>query len=97
MKKIILLFIYITLFSLLCPVFADDAPLDNSNWGVQPLPTRRYNPQTNDVPTSEEVWDRQRDQIIEGRYGSDDSPSFLNRSNMNSNDTDDGEGAAGDD
>lgn len=94
MKKIILLFICLLLS--LCSVFADDNPLDNSNWGVQPLPTRRYNTETNDVPTPEEIWDRQRDQIIEGRYGSDDSPSFLNRGNMNPYDTDDGEGAASD-
>lgn len=95
MKKIILLIICLSLISLFYPVFADDAPLDNSNWGVQPPPTR-YDKGTNTAPTSEEVWDKQREQLIEGRYGSDESPSFLNRENMNPYDTDDGEGAAPD-
>lgn len=86
MNKVILLIMCFCLISY--PVFADDAPADNSNWGVQPA----YQ-DADDSSPSQDAWDRERDEIIDRKYGSEDSPAFLNRENINPNEADYGYGS----
>lgn len=79
MKKVFLPFICLTL--LYIPVYADDSPADSSNWGIQ------ANQHYSKPSPSQKVWDAQRDQIIDEKFGSDESPAFLNRENMNNRDS----------
>jgi len=87
MKKILLLIF--CLYILPCYVYADDAPCDNSNWGVQAKPENKTN---SDV--SEQVWDGEEENYIYDNYGSEESPAFLNREKMNPNESDYGYGTA---
>lgn len=80
MKKVFLLFICLTF--LYIPVYADDSPADGSNWGIQ---TNQHYSKTS---PSQKVWDTQRDQIIDEKFGSDTSPAFLNRENIDPRDSD---------
>lgn len=72
------------------PVFSDDStgsdiPFDSSNWGVQSVPQDN---QDNDESSAQDTWDRIHDQTIDKKYGSEDSPLFLNREEMNPNEQD---------
>lgn len=81
MEKFILLFIYLFIFSLLSPVFADGgAPSDNSNWGVPAPPSGQF---PGNPSPSQNVWDEERNNIIEKNYGSETSPAYLNREKIN--------------
>lgn len=74
MRIFILVSAFLILF--ICPIWADEAPLDDTNWGISP--SEDY--QT--VSASEDTWDNQRQNIIEEKYGSDQSPAFLNRARI---------------
>lgn len=78
MKKIILLFIYLYVFSFFYPVCASDAAVDNSNWGVSP--TTSQNKQGSGEQ-EEKVLDNEQNQTIYENYGSKESPAFLNSVN----------------
>lgn len=78
------------LFSFSYPAFGDDAPADDSNWGVQPVPQPT---QDTGGSAEQDAWKREHDEIIYQKYGSEDSPSFLNRENMNPNESDYGYGS----
>lgn len=73
MKKIIFLVFFIFLF--ISPVIADN---NSSNWGVQPL---NVNPQ-NGSEASERVWNRENNENVYENYGSEESPAFLNRDDV---------------
>lgn len=75
MKKVFLSITYLFLFS--ACVFADDSTVDNPNWGIQPA-----SKDVQSLSPSQKVWDAERDQIIDKNYGSDQSPAFLNRENV---------------
>lgn len=77
MKKIILVLIAMLSFS--C-AFADDKTTDNTTFGTL---------QTNSTEESEAIWDRERDDSIRKDYGSEFSPAFSNRENI---DIDQGDG-----
>lgn len=74
-----------------CPLlaFADSSSVDDTNWGVQPTlrPAQAITPEA-----SEDVWNQQRNNIIDEKYGCDTSPGFLNRDNINPNESDYGYG-----
>lgn len=81
MEKFILLLIYLFMFSLFYPAFADsEAPSDNSNWGIPTAPSGQL--QGSPSP-AQNVWDEERNNIIDKNYGSETSPAFLNRDKIN--------------
>lgn len=80
MKKVFLPLICLSLMHV--PVYADDSPASASNWGIQ------TNPNYTKISPAQKVWDAQRDEIIDERYGSDESPAFLNRENIDPVDSD---------
>lgn len=84
MKKIASFFVFLLAFSAFA--FADEAPVDDSNWGIQP--EKAQGQYLNDVSTPEETWNDTHDTIIFDKYGSEDSPAFLNRENINPNESD---------
>lgn len=87
MKKSVFLIICIFLFS--APTFSDGVSSDNSNWGIQPPSANTQNDNTSD---EEDEWNRIHDEVIYKKYGSEESPSFLNREEMNPNESDYGYG-----
>lgn len=68
-RCILLLFAFCTLH------FASFA--DDSNWGIQPPPANSAPSQT-----SEKIWEREQAEKLNENYGSDQSPAFLNRENI---------------
>lgn len=89
MKKIVLLIICLFLFYSQAPARADDDSFDDSNWGVQPINKNEH--PTDKTPSAEKVWNNLRDEKIYENYGSDKSPAFLNRENINPSDDDSGD------
>lgn len=79
MKKIISSFICFSIFFILSPAFADDCPDNSTNWGIQTPPPKTYK----SGETSETTWNREQQDNIEDNYGSIYSPAFLNRENIN--------------
>lgn len=66
------------LFTLSCLLFTPFAFANDSNWGVQPL----NKTQQNAGEASEKVWNRENNENIYENYGSEESPAFLNRENV---------------
>ena len=75
MNKLIILIAFV--FFMPCLVFASDAAVDNSNWGI---PLKPQNRQTSGEQ-EERVIDNEQNQAIYQNYGSEDSPAFLNSVN----------------
>lgn len=90
MKKIASLFI--STFFLLSPAYGDDTPLDDSNWGIQHRASNTSESQN--ISPSEQAWNETIDTAIYDQYGSEYSPAFSNRENMNPNESDYGYGTA---
>lgn len=84
MKKFVLLFI--CLFSFSYPVFADEAAPDNSNWGIQPITADQQ--KAKETSASEKTWNQEVNETIYDNYGSDESPAFLNRENIDPHESD---------
>jgi len=82
MKKLFNLIICLSLFLFTSCAFGDDAPSDDSNWGVQP---QKQSPK---IAPSEKTWNEEQDETIYDNYGSEESPAYLNRENMNPNEAD---------
>ncbi|MDD3436170.1 MAG: hypothetical protein PHC64_03350 [Candidatus Gastranaerophilales bacterium] len=81
MDKIILI-LSLFLF-LILPVFADDdCYCDYSNWGITPS----LQGQESSQEPSEQTWENMRNETIDENYGSEYSPSFLNRENIDLSD-----------
>lgn len=87
MKKFAFLIIFILAFSYMHHALADDVnPTSDPNWGV---PSENENTHNDDYSKSgEDEWDKIYDQTIYNKYGSDQSPAFLNRDNMNPGESD---------
>lgn len=63
---------------------------DNTNWGIKtPEPDP---PQSIKQEASEKVWQGEHDEVIYDNFGSDQSPAFLNRENINPTESDYGYG-----
>lgn len=87
MKKFAFLIIFILAFSYTHHAFADDVnPTSDPNWGV-PSENENTHQADEDTPTEDE-WDKIYDQTIYNKYGSDESPAYLNRENMNPGESD---------
>lgn len=86
MKIFILLFSCLSLFALFYPAFADEAAPDNSNWGIQPLTEDQQ--KTKVISSEEKIWNKEQDKNIYENYGSEESPAFLNRENINPGEAD---------
>lgn len=65
------------LFTFYFLLFTSSALADDSNWGIQP-------PSTKQVPSqaSQKVWENEQSEKLYENYGSQDSPAFLNRENI---------------
>ena len=79
MKKLfslILFFVFCSIFT--SPVFADGSVYNGSNWGVP------YYSQDDEQSgeAEEQVWQDELDESNYENYGSDDSPAYLNRQNI---------------
>lgn len=83
MKKIFLLTACLLFTSF--QVFADCTTIDNPNWGIQPA-SKNFQKQS----PLQKALDEQRDQAIYENYGSEQSPAFLNRENIDPQDSDSG-------
>ena len=83
MKQLFFLVLCLFLFLSISLAFADDAPCDNSNWGIQP---QKQSPQK--LSAAEKTWDEEEYEYIYENYGSQESPAFLNRENINPNEAD---------
>lgn len=70
-----LLSFFFTLYSLL---FTQSAFADDSNWGIQQQPNVNPAPSQN----SQKVWEKEQNEKLYENYGSQDSPAFLNRENI---------------
>lgn len=82
MKKVSLLIIFLFIFSYMNHAFADDVnPTSDPNWGVKPKNENAA--QADESNQSEEEWNKIYDQMMYNKYGSDESPAFLNREKMN--------------
>lgn len=79
MKRIVLLFSALFIFQF--PALAQDA---DSNWGIQ----QQQNSSNQCNSIEEKVWQREYDRALYEEYGSDQSPAFLNRENIDSDETD---------
>lgn len=79
---------FLSTFLISLPVFADDSQTNSTNWGIQP----KQKTQPAGEP-SEYVWDKEEEEYIYDNYGSEYSPAFLNRQNMNPNESDYGYGS----
>lgn len=86
MKKLILLFICIVPTVICYPVFAAEAAPDDSNWGIQPV-TKDWQ-RAQQTSSSEKAWDEEVNEKIYENYGSEASPAFLNRENINPGESD---------
>lgn len=76
MKKIIRC---ILLLFALCPLhFAVSSVSAEENWGVQPPSSVNKGKEE----ASQKVWDREETEKIEKYYGSEESPDFLNRGDI---------------
>ena len=64
---------------------------EEGNWGVEPIIMNK--PNKNNTENSEKTWQGEHDEVIFDHYGSDQSPSFLNREDMNPNESDYGYGS----
>lgn len=80
MKKIILFFICLIVFSFFYPAFADETNFDNSNWGIQPV--NQDEQQAKETSPLEKIWNKEQDENIYDNYGSEESPAFLDRENI---------------
>jgi len=93
------LFFIVCMFSFLsiCSVSADESALDTSNWGVQSRPQAScdYDEyyEDGDTSPSEDTWNGEHDNKIYEKYGSEESPAFLNRENINPSESDYNSGA----
>lgn len=69
---------------------AEDNPYADKNWGVQPVSEDQQAQLDNDsnVQGSDDFYS----ELIAPEYGSDQSPAFLNRENINPNESDYGYG-----
>ena len=75
MKK----FFYLSiLFLIISPALANDISANDSNWGIQ-SPIEK---QQKEAETSEKVWEKEQSGKLYENYGSQDSPAFLNRENI---------------
>ncbi|MFA7659522.1 MAG: hypothetical protein WCY19_08825 [Candidatus Gastranaerophilaceae bacterium] len=91
MKEFILSVMCLFLFFLFHPAFADDdGTSSNSNWGIPPASKDEMSAQNSG--SAEEAWSEEYNQTIYERYGSDESPAFNNRENINPNESDYGYG-----
>lgn len=75
MKKFLLLFLFLFLIS---PAFAYDYQSNNNSVPNQ----QTTNTQNNSKEASEQVFDETKDQLIYDYFGSEESPAFLNRENI---------------
>lgn len=94
MKKMFFIVISLLLCSVFNGIFADEAAPDNSNWGVPPMSQNEQVIDENTTP-SENTWNDEHDLKIYNNYGSEKSPAFLNRENINPNESDYGSGSGG--
>ena len=81
--------IFLIFFLIFCsyPVLGDDTAPNTSNWGVQPIPQNKL-PIDKTFSPSENIWGNEQDDYIYNNYGSEESPAFLNRENINPNESD---------
>lgn len=63
---------FLALVSFISPVFAEE------NWGVQSPPSVKQGAEE----ASQKVWDREESEKIHEYYGSEESPGFLNREDI---------------
>lgn len=92
MKKIILCIIVLIVASLFHLVNANaEVTNDDKNWGIEPVVLDKPSG-TSNSEASEKTWQGEHDEAIYDNYGSDQSPAFLNRENMNPNESDYGYG-----
>jgi uncharacterized protein YxeA len=75
MKKFLCCLVLILFIS---PALANDITTNDSNWGIQ-SPIEK---QQKEAETSEKIWDKEQNQKLYENYGSQDSPAFLNRENI---------------
>ena len=90
--RIIFLILFLFLSQSAGYVFADDTAVDNSNWGIQSH-SQSESGYGKPGSQSEDAWDAQQDDTIYNNYGSEESPAFLNRENINPNESDYGYGS----
>lgn len=89
-KKFALL-IMSCMFSFCPAVLASDSSVDDSNWGV--YPQNRDEENAEETSSAEDIWNYERSDLIYNNYGSDQSPAFSNRENINPNECDYGYGS----
>lgn len=73
LRYILLLFVFCMLHFAALPVLADD-----SNWGIQPS-SQVKQPSSQ---AAEKTWEKEQNEKLYENYGSQDSPAFLNRENV---------------
>ena len=88
MKKIIVLLTCILLLSAYSRIVvrADEDYCDSPNWGVPQINQNEQN--IGEFSSAESVWDEERDENIYENYGSNKSPTFLSRENIEPDDDD---------
>lgn len=92
MKKIFLLILFLSFTG--SPIFADNSKITNEknlNLPAQTTPQKSNECQSSQ---SQQEWEQIYNQTINERYGSQESPAFLNRENIES--VDDNDGFSGD-
>ena len=81
MKKNILVFIFVLLMSVCSSIMVKaDNYRGNQNNCVQSVNKNWQN--TDETSPDESVWDKEREENIYDNYGSEQSPTFLNRENI---------------
>ncbi len=85
MKNILSIALFF-IFCLASPAFADVPNNDDTNWGI----VKTKNQEASTGEAEESVWDNERDNYIYENYGTDSSSSFLNRSNIDTYESDHG-------
>ena len=91
MKKIFLLITCLFLFSYSAKAEEKSTCAETINNEQQTYD----NGQAVENPSAENTWDREYNQILDEKYGSVESPAFLNRENIDSDDSDDDSDEAG--
>lgn len=82
----------VVLMCLASPAWADGGAIDDSNWGIQSTPSQIQ--AAPPVSNSEQTWKDTVDTTIYNKYGSEYSPAFQNRENINPNESDYNYGAS---
>ena len=72
-------------------MLAEDTTYADSNWGIQPASDNQQAKQDNN--SDQQGADDFYSELIAPQYGSDQSPAFLHRENINPNESDYGYGS----